>query len=81
MTRCVILHGHILAMFSRIRSAAEDETYQTTVKNLRQKYYPIEMDPHIPIKDKIKHMEDWWNLSEKAIRFAQLKQLQFKYTR
>ncbi|XP_019757121.1 7-methylguanosine phosphate-specific 5'-nucleotidase isoform X2 [Dendroctonus ponderosae] len=54
-------------MFSRIRSAAEDETYQATVKKLRQKYYPIELDPHIPVKDKIKHMEDWWNLSEKAI--------------
>ncbi|KAH1027824.1 hypothetical protein HUJ05_001261 [Dendroctonus ponderosae] len=63
-----IPHLSSFAMFSRIRSAAEDETYQATVKKLRQKYYPIELDPHIPVKDKIKHMEDWWNLSEKAIR-------------
>ncbi|XP_065369287.1 7-methylguanosine phosphate-specific 5'-nucleotidase [Calliphora vicina] len=27
---------------------------------LYHKYRPIEIDPHIPTKDKIKHMIDWW---------------------
>lgn len=27
---------------------------------LYHKYRPIEIDPHIPTKDKIRHMIDWW---------------------
>ncbi|XP_066152564.1 7-methylguanosine phosphate-specific 5'-nucleotidase [Euwallacea fornicatus] len=61
-------HLSSFGIFSSIPSTAQNETYQKTVKSLRQKYYPIEMDPHISVEDKLKHMEMWWDLSEKAIK-------------
>lgn len=60
-------HLSSFAMFSKIPSTANNEQYQNTVLNLRKKYYPIEVDPVMPREEKIKHMEDWWSLSEKAI--------------
>ncbi|CAG9762869.1 unnamed protein product [Ceutorhynchus assimilis] len=60
-------HLSSFTMFSNMPAVAANEHYQNTVRGLRQKYYPIELDPHIPIADKIKHMEDWWGMSEKAI--------------
>lgn len=71
------LHGKInkidnstsfIAIFSSIPTAAQNIEYQSTVKALRKKYYPIEMDPHLTVEEKIKHMEDWWILSEKALK-------------
>lgn len=32
-------------------------------QKLHHKYRPIEIDPHIPTKDKIKYMIDWWTKS------------------
>lgn len=32
-------------------------------QKLHQKYRPIEIDPHIPTKDKIQHMIEWWTKS------------------
>ncbi|KAF7279377.1 hypothetical protein GWI33_007320 [Rhynchophorus ferrugineus] len=61
-------HLSSFAIFSRIPSSLRNEAYQNTVSALRKKYYPIEIDPHIPQVEKIKHMEEWWSLSEKAIR-------------
>lgn len=56
------------AIFSSIPSAAQNIEYQSTVKALRKKYYPIEMDPHLTVEEKIKHMEEWWIRSEKALK-------------
>ncbi|XP_030767267.1 7-methylguanosine phosphate-specific 5'-nucleotidase isoform X2 [Sitophilus oryzae] len=61
-------HLSTFAMFSKIPSSANNENYQKTVSALRAKYYPIEIDPHIPHEEKLKLMEEWWELSEKAIR-------------
>ncbi|KAL1509658.1 hypothetical protein ABEB36_004364 [Hypothenemus hampei] len=67
-------HLSSFAIFSKIPSCLNNEKYQETVRGLRLKYYPIEMDPHIPVKDKIELMEEWWNLSEKAISGLKLTQ-------
>lgn len=60
-------HLSSFAMFSRLPSTSKNERYQHTVKGLRQKYYPIEIDPYMPLEEKVKYMEEWWSLSEQAI--------------
>ncbi len=36
------------------------EDYTKKARALRDKYYPIEVDPNIPIEEKKKAMEKWW---------------------
>ncbi|XP_050296387.1 cytosolic 5'-nucleotidase 3 [Anthonomus grandis grandis] len=61
-------HKSSFAIFSSIPSSMNNKEYQTIVQGLRKKYYPIELDPHLTVEEKIKHMEEWWSLSEKAIK-------------
>lgn len=71
-------HMSSFAIFSSIPTAAQNIEYQSTVKALRKKYYPIEMDPHLTVEEKIKHMEDWWILSEKALNGLKISQAELE---
>ncbi|VDO33786.1 unnamed protein product [Brugia timori] len=37
------------------------------LERLKEKYLPIEFDPHITVAEKIPHMEDWWRTSHEHI--------------
>ncbi|CAH0560045.1 unnamed protein product [Brassicogethes aeneus] len=39
-----------------------------TLDGLYKKYYPMEMDLHIPLKEKYQLMEEWWDLNENAFK-------------
>ncbi|KAA3674002.1 5'-nucleotidase, partial [Paragonimus westermani] len=43
------------------------ESAKTTLTNLRNKYYPVEVDPHLSDAAKIPQMLDWWRLSHNTI--------------
>jgi 5'-nucleotidase len=41
--------------------------YAEKAQALRAKYYPIEIDPHIPLEEKKKAMEEWWITHKKLL--------------
>ena len=41
--------------------------YTTKARALRDKYYPIEVNPNIPIKEKKKAMEEWWRTHKRLL--------------
>ncbi|KAJ1499634.1 hypothetical protein HMI56_004280, partial [Coelomomyces lativittatus] len=47
-------HG-VVTQYSRF-----PDSFREKVTSLYQTYYPIEIDPHLPLDVKYKHMEDWW---------------------
>lgn len=53
-------------MFSKCPSLTAD--YKDLSKTLAMKYMPIEVDPTMPLEEKIKYMEEWWTLSEAALK-------------
>lgn len=55
-------------MFDKCPSLSAE--YKKTVDELHKKYYPLEIDPNIPINEKYKLMEEWWNKSEFALKLV-----------
>jgi 5'-nucleotidase len=43
------------------------EEYTKKAQALRDKYYPIEINPNIPIEEKKKAMEEWWRTHKKLL--------------
>ncbi|KAA0196627.1 Cytosolic 5' nucleotidase III [Fasciolopsis buskii] len=43
------------------------ESAKSKLKLLRDKYYPIEIDPLLSDSDKVPHMLEWWNVSHETI--------------
>lgn len=43
------------------------EDYTKKAQALRNKYYPIEINPHISIEEKKKAMEEWWRTHKKLL--------------
>ncbi len=43
------------------------EDYTKKAQALRDKYYPIEINPNIPIEEKKKAMEEWWRTHKKLL--------------
>lgn len=43
------------------------EAAKSRLRYLRDKYYPIEVDPSLPDTEKIPHMLEWWSLSHDTI--------------
>jgi len=64
------------AMFAKVPTLANNEQYIKNEQYLRNKYFPIEVDPSIPHEEKVKHMEDWWSLAEKALCGLTIPQLE-----
>ncbi len=51
-----------VSSFAQIRDGGYlTDEYKKKAYELFDIYYPIEKDPTIPIKEKIKKMEEWWN--------------------
>ncbi|TPP60247.1 7-methylguanosine phosphate-specific 5'-nucleotidase [Fasciola gigantica] len=43
------------------------ESAKSKLRLLRDKYYPIEIDPSLSDAEKVPHMLDWWNVSHETI--------------
>ncbi|CAH0560044.1 unnamed protein product [Brassicogethes aeneus] len=59
-------HLSSFGIFEKCPSLTDE--FVKTVDGLNKKYYPMEMDPHIPLKEKYQLMEEWWGQSENALR-------------
>lgn len=59
--RSMSSHG-IMEVYSKM-----SDTFRKDCKALYDKYYPIEIDHKIPLKDKITHMQDWWTKAHDLI--------------
>ncbi|EDW10822.1 7-methylguanosine phosphate-specific 5'-nucleotidase [Drosophila mojavensis] len=62
------------------------DNFKEEIDKLFHKYHPIEIDPHMPIPDKVQYMIEWWTQSGKlasgfAFDLAELDQMagQFKH--
>lgn len=53
-------------MFSKCPSVTEQ--HQQVSKALADKYAPKEVDPNIGYEEKRQLMEEWWKLSEEAVK-------------
>lgn len=53
-------------MFSHCPSVTKK--YLEAEKCLTAKYFPLEVDPSIPAPEKRKLMEEWWSLTEEALK-------------
>jgi len=49
------------------------EEYSRKAKELAEKYYPIEINPNIPMREKMDAMEEWWTLHFKLLIKSGLK--------
>jgi cytosolic 5'-nucleotidase 3 len=49
--------------FAQIRNGGYlSETYVAEAKRLYSVYYPIEIDPKVPLEEKAEKMQEWWHL-------------------
>eukprot|EP00128_Syssomonas_multiformis_P011680 Colp12_sorted_trinity150504_noHs@3692 len=62
------LSSHGIVEHSRLLS----EEYHNTVKELFEKYYPLEVSTEIDYKQKYKYMEEWWDLAHQALIKARI---------
>lgn len=44
------------------------ESYRKKSSELKEKFFPIEINPHIPVPEKIDAMVEWWNLSSESLK-------------
>jgi len=54
-TRCTTCHG-VIENYSRL-----PPLFREKQKQMFQKFYPIEIDPHLTVEEKLPHMMEWYN--------------------
>nr|XP_023030478.1 7-methylguanosine phosphate-specific 5'-nucleotidase [Leptinotarsa decemlineata] len=60
------IYASSFAMFSKCPSVTQEHI--RIKDDLTKKYAPIEVDPHIPLEEKTKLMQEWWSLSEDSLK-------------
>eukprot|EP00756_Hemistasia_phaeocysticola_P051888 Hpha_TRINITY_DN27061_c0_g1::TRINITY_DN27061_c0_g1_i1::g.33230::m.33230/K01081/E3.1.3.5; 5'-nucleotidase len=62
LTRCFLPSGgHSLSAYGVFENCATfSQHYQKRVGELKDKYYKIEIDPHLTVEEKLPHMHDWY---------------------
>jgi len=49
------------------RSSKVSETYRKTCEDLKEKFYPIEINPELTTEEKFPYMVEWWEKADQAI--------------